>query len=81
MGNINFRIRHASDDRTSILETPLTSSSFNRDRNIDVYAQRQRNNISKEPTIESIYNSLKNVLQLTKLVNLVLGSARLGAEN
>ena len=68
MGTANFRIRHASDDRTSVLETPLVSKHFNRDRNIDIYAQRQRNNISKEPTIESIYNNLKNTLQITKLV-------------
>ena len=68
MGTANFRIRHASDDRTSVLETPVSSSAFNRDRNIDVYASRQRSNVSKEPTIESIYNNLKNTLQLTKLV-------------
>jgi len=68
MGLVNFRIRHASDDRTSVLETPVSSSSFIRDRNIDVYAQRQRGNVSKEPTIESIYNNLKTTLQLTKLV-------------
>ena len=68
MGLINFRIRHASDDRTSVLETPVSSSAFIRDRNIDVYAQRQRGNISKEPTIESIYNTLKTTLQLTRLV-------------
>ena len=68
MGTANFRIRHASDDRSSVLETPVVSKAFNRDRNIDIYAQRQRNNISKEPTIESIHNNLKNTLQVIKLV-------------
>ena len=68
MGEIIFRIRHASDDRNSILETKLTSSAFTRDRNIDIWAQRQRQNISKEPTIESIHNTLKGTLNITGLV-------------
>ena len=68
MGEAIFRIRHASDDRNSILETKLTSSAFMRDRTIDIWAQRQRQNISKEPTIESIHNSLKNTLRVNHLV-------------
>ena len=68
MGEAVFRIRHASDDRNSILETKLTSSAFMRDRTIDIWAQRQRQNISKEPTIESIHNALKNTLRVNHLV-------------
>tara|TARA_Y100000592_G_C5482053_1_gene326292 strand:+ start:1754 stop:3001 length:1248 start_codon:yes stop_codon:yes gene_type:complete len=68
MGEAIFRIRHASDDRNSILETKLTSSAFMRDRTIDIWAQRQRQNISKEPTIESIHNALKNTLRVNHLV-------------
>jgi len=68
MGTANFRIRHASDDRTSVLETPVVCKHFNRDRNIDVYAQRSRNPDGKEPTIESINQNLKSTLNLTGLV-------------
>ena len=68
MGTANFRIRHASDDRTSVLETPVVCKHFNRDRNIDVYAQRSRNPDGKEPTIESINLNLKSTLNLTGLV-------------
>ena len=68
MGTVTFRIRHASDDRSSILETTLSSNKFIRDRNVDIWAQRQRQNISKEPTIESIHNTLKGTLGLTGLV-------------
>ena len=67
MGTVTFRIRHASDDRNSILETTLSSNKFIRDRNVDIWAQRQRQNISKEPTIESIHNTLKGTLGLTGL--------------
>ena len=68
MGTINFNIRHASDDRTSVLRTSLVSSQFTRDRNIDIYAQRSREANGKEPTIESINNNLKSTLGLTNLV-------------
>ena len=68
MGTVTFRIRHASDDRSSILQTTLSSNKFIRDRNVDIWAQRQRQNISKEPTIESIHNTLKGTLGLTGLV-------------
>jgi len=57
---LNFRIRHASDDRTSILETPLTSRSINRTRNVDIYARRGNRSDATEPTIQSIYQALKN---------------------
>ena len=68
MGTVTFRIRHASDDRSSILQTTLSSNKFIRDRNVDIWAQRQRQNISKEPTIESIHNTLKGTLGITGLV-------------
>lgn len=68
MGIITFRVRHASDDRNSILSTELSSTHFPRDRNIDIWAQRQRNNISKEPTIESIYSHLKGGIRITELI-------------
>lgn len=62
-----FRIRHASDDRNSILTTTMSCRHFTRSRNIDVYAQRQRNNISREPTIESITSNLKGTLNIVGL--------------
>jgi hypothetical protein len=68
MGNVTIRIRHASDDRASVLITNLICKQFNRDRTIDIYAQRSRSANGKEPTIESINNNLKSTLQLTKLV-------------
>lgn len=68
MGTVTFRVRHASDDRNSVLETTLSCSKFTRDRNVDIWAQRQRQNISKEPTIESIHNTLKGTLNITGLV-------------
>tara|TARA_R110002012_G_scaffold303918_1_gene506203 strand:+ start:2076 stop:3338 length:1263 start_codon:yes stop_codon:yes gene_type:complete len=62
-----FRIRHASDDRNSVLQTTVSCRHFIRDRNIDVYASRQRQHISKEPTIESITQNLKNTLNIISL--------------
>tara|TARA_R100001163_G_C5057528_1_gene194039 strand:+ start:263 stop:1522 length:1260 start_codon:yes stop_codon:yes gene_type:complete len=68
MGIVTFRIRHASDDRNSILQTTLTSTAFVRDRTVDIYARRQRNNISKEPTVESVHATLKSALRIPELV-------------
>jgi hypothetical protein len=68
MGEIIFRIRHASDDRTAIIETKLVSRQIPRNRNIDIWAQRQRNNISKEPTIESIHSALKSTIGIVSIV-------------
>ena len=57
---LNFRIRHASDDRTSILETALSSRNIRRSRNVDIYARRGNRSDATEPTIQSIYQALKN---------------------
>ena len=57
---LNFRIRHASDDRTSILETPFVSRGFSRTRNVDIYARRGNRSDATEPTIQAIYQALKN---------------------
>lgn len=57
---LNFRIRHASDDRNSILETPFVSRGFSRTRNVDIYARRGNRSDATEPTIQSIYQALKN---------------------
>jgi len=57
---LNFRIRHASDDRSSILETPFVSRGFSRTRNVDIYARRGNRSDATEPTIQSIYQALKN---------------------
>lgn len=57
---LNFRIRHASDDRTSILEAPLSSRSIRRTRNVDIYARRGNRSDATEPTIQAIYQALKN---------------------
>lgn len=57
---LNFRIRHASDDRNSILETALTSRNLPRNRNVDIYARRGNRSNATEPTIQSIYQALKS---------------------
>ncbi len=71
-GTLNFRIRHASDDRTSIIEAPLSSRSINRTRNVDIYARRGNRSDATEPTIQSIYQSLKN----NNIIGIVRNSRR-----
>ena len=64
---LNFRIRHASDDRNSILETPFVSRGFSRTRNVDIYARRGNRSDATEPTIQSIYRRLFLTMPITLL--------------
>ena len=50
MGKVEFRVRHASDDRNSVISTTVVSKMFVRDRVIDIYARRGNVATSKEPT-------------------------------
>tara|TARA_R100000353_G_scaffold69116_1_gene53465 strand:- start:3988 stop:5205 length:1218 start_codon:yes stop_codon:yes gene_type:complete len=64
MGKVEFRVRHASDDRNSIISTTVTSKIFVRDRVIDIYARRGNIASSKEPTIEGFTNAIKQQLRV-----------------
>ena len=64
MGKVEFRVRHASDDRNSVISTTVTSKIFVRDRVIDIYARRGNIASSKEPTIEGFTNAIKQQLRV-----------------
>ena len=66
MGKVEFRVRHASDDRTSVLTTTVTSKMFVRDRVIDIYARRGNIASSKEPTIEGFTSAIKQTLRVVE---------------
>tara|TARA_R100000458_G_C8275329_1_gene250380 strand:- start:2278 stop:3495 length:1218 start_codon:yes stop_codon:yes gene_type:complete len=66
MGKVEFRVRHASDDRTSVLTTSVTSKMFVRDRVIDIYARRGNIASSKEPTIEGFTTAIKSTLRVVE---------------
>ena len=66
MGTVTFNVRHASDDRTSIISTKVVSKIFVRDRTIDIYARRGNVASSKEPTIEGFTTAIKNSLKVVE---------------
>lgn len=66
MGKVEFRVRHASDDRNSVISTTVVSKMFVRDRVIDIYARRGNVATSKEPTIEGFTNAIKSQLKVVE---------------
>ena len=68
MATITFNVRHASDDRTSVISTKLISKDLLRDRVIDIYARRSNIATSKEPTIEGFTNAIKTTLKIVEKV-------------
>jgi len=67
MGEVQFRVRHASDDRNSVIQTKIVSRAFVRDRTIDIYARRSSVSSSKEPTIEGFTDAIKKTLRVVEL--------------
>tara|TARA_R110002167_G_scaffold235136_4_gene440411 strand:+ start:2328 stop:3545 length:1218 start_codon:yes stop_codon:yes gene_type:complete len=67
MGEVQFRVRHASDDRNSVIQTKIVSRAFMRDRVIDIYARRSSVSSSKEPTIEGFTDAIKKTLRVVEL--------------
>ena len=67
MSRVTFRVRHASDDRSSIITTHIDCKALNRDRTIDIYARRGSIATSKEPTIEGFTTAIKKTLKIVEL--------------
>ena len=66
MNTVEFRVRHASDDRQSIISTKVQSRLFVRNQVIDIYARRGNIASSKEPTIEGFTTAIKSTLKIVQ---------------
>lgn len=66
MNTVEFRVRHASDDRTSVISTKVQSRIFVRNQVIDIYARRGNVATSKEPTIEGFTTAIKSTLKIVE---------------
>ena len=64
MPTVRFNVRHASDDRNSVISTKVVCKDFVRDQVIEIYARRGNISTSKEPTIEGFNNAIKKTLRV-----------------